>query len=131
MRKPEKKTDKKSKEVESKKSKKIEKEEKEIKKVTKKASKEKNKPSQLQGKGRRKGVTFSVKKKIKDQLEEAMQGFVEEFDAFGEQLDSFVEKGNKSAARKSRKNLMNLQKLGKTLRNLIQEGKETLIEEAS
>ena len=79
--------------------------------------------------GRKKGVTYKVKDKYKDQVGKIKESFLSSFEEFEPNLDKFLDNGNKSAAREARKFIMEMQKYGKELRNLIQEAKENLVEE--
>ena len=103
------------------------------KKVTKKEEPEKKSgrrgPPEGVARGRKKGITYRVKDKYKDKIELAKETFLTAFEDFEPNLDKFLDNGNKSAARESRKFIMNMQRVGKILRNLIQEAKEDLVEE--
>lgn len=52
-------------------------------------------------------------------IDDLRKVFDQEVEEFNENLDLAVQKGNKAAGRRARKNLLNIQKISKELRKLI------------
>jgi len=97
--------------------------EKKTEKTEKKTEKtEKKKPT---GKGRPSGVRYVLKEKVQEDLEKRFAKFQESYEAFTEALEAFIEKGNKSQAKKAREFIMDMQKQVKEFRKAIQDAKQT------
>lgn len=80
------------------------------------------------GKGRPAGVKYQLKKKVKDILEKKNNALSKAFEKFQEAYDSFIEKGNKSQAKKAREHLMEIYKAIKDFRKDIQKAKQEGLE---
>lgn len=89
----------------------------------KKVEKEKKVEKKIKGRGRPTGVKYVLKEKVQEGLEKMFATFQGHFESFEEALNSFIEKGNKSQAKKAREYLGEIHKLSKIFRKEIQDAK--------
>ena len=75
------------------------------------------------------GIAYTVKKEYQEQLTDLRQKISDNLDQAKANLAKFQDKGNKTAAMESRKALMEIGKLSKELRAVIQEAKVNLKKE--
>lgn len=78
------------------------------------------------GPGRKKGVRNEVTAKEKNLINDQFEALAGSWDSFAENVEDFLEKGNKSAAMKARKNLQLFIKQAKDVRKSIQDAKQNM-----
>ena len=100
-----------------------------VEKQQKKASPKAERKAKKSERGRPSGVAYAVKKEYQEQLTDLRQKISDNLDEAKANLAKFQEKGNKTAAMESRKSLMEIGKLSKELRAVIQEAKGNLKKE--
>jgi hypothetical protein len=74
-------------------------------------------------KGRPAGMKYVVKEKVAKDLNTRLAKFIELYEFFTESIESFIEKGNKSQAKKAREHLQSIAKQIKDFRKAIQDAK--------
>lgn len=85
--------------------------------------KEEKKKGTGTGRGRPVGVKYVLKEKVSKDLETRFAKLQEPYESFTEALEAFIEKGNKSQAKKAREFLQDISKQIKDFRKVIQEAK--------
>lgn len=96
------------------------------KKVEKKSTKKDARPEQLKNAartGRRKGVRKYVTEQYKEIIRDFSSGILADCTKLERNVESFLEKGNQSAAKEARANLQDMILSGKALRKVVQEAK--------
>jgi hypothetical protein len=78
------------------------------------------------GPGRKKGVRNEVTAKEKNLINDQFESLANSWDSFSEHVEDFIEKGNKSAAMKARKELQLFIKQAKDVRKSIQDAKQNM-----
>lgn len=89
----------------------------------KKTEKKEEKKKDTTGRGRPVGVKYVLKEKVAKDLESRFVKLQEPYESFTEALETFIEKGNKSQAKKAREFLQDISKQIKDFRKIIQEAK--------
>lgn len=83
------------------------------------------------GRGRVKGVKNVVSAKHAKEVQNKFAAMEEQFNTLAENVGAFLEKGNKSAVKDARINMMNVIRMGKDFRFALQEAKTNMVQEST